>query len=1185
MNHPPGTFAVHKESKHVVGVIQGIRGELYSCPNCYEDVIFRKGLIREAHFAHKSYSTCSNYTNESLSHSDAKQLLQNFLESKQIHLDISRNCSKCKKAFLWEYGKLADKSRVVQEHAFTYNDSNRRADVACIYTETGEIECIFEVCHTNKTNEQKRPEPWFEFEAQYLCDTLQNIPSGTDRMILSCIREGFTQGNESYGLCTECEFEIEESQKGKIYFNQRGAGCGKTYESIQLIGGERFADKDTFIYLTKMRSAKDVIFGEFESQLNRGALPGLTVLQKENRGNQYLILLQRADKRVVKVIIGTIDSFTYAIRDKNKVISGGSDCFQKLVKDIREGNMTIGSDGDISYASTTAKLTRGCLVIIDEGQDLEKEYIDAFEKIIDRTGMDTYIIGDKLQSILSEKNLFTHLSDAPENPRIIKSTGQNIIKRCHHHGFQAIINDTVCFEKYQLPVVEGVCSGFGCGYKHEDHLQPFKVDTAFKNIFYISPDEINACIDRILQDMRQKVNRHGYLPHNFMFIFPVVSEKNHLLAMMNSAIQDWWIDFFKHPESYSDAIMENLLKNNETGYWKSKIENKENDTRYYQFVFWHRSQSNQPINLNESVNASRILSIHAAKGNGCECVYLLGLSEFTLACHTGGIPNTLVYDSLFHVGMTRQKKYLFIGIDGGARDDVCRRFGKYYEDSGDNEPYIKNITGDIRMKSLVSTLFKEPFLTNIQTNIMDFEDYRCLLPTNERRELVDWGHHTFRFCTMKVNMDKYLWDIGSRQQKAKICSLCNQKETNFVYVDFNSYKKLVKELYKSIRYNIDHHDDKTKARKCLTVPILIFKDDRSKTDYFRYNGIIQAFCKKIVEKLQTNGFEFCPIECLLYCHLTEMIQHPYTVHISIMDIYRIISCYDDCYSGDRQHDDTYKCVCNECFRNKPSGFSQPHQEIQKGIVKHYESIQRMKTIIDGYDIQIKGLIPGEDVNYNVDKTLYYDRPEFKLYQRFHYFGMSESSIVFIILSPQFNTMNLYDHLTQLLVQFFFLHKMESYSDKHVYASIITLDSVEPITLDLTDLFSDKMENLKSIMKEYLVAHYLKEHKKIYDFFLYHVGQKKLKGITDKSELLYVCDLMKHKEKIQYENRTIDERIYKLPEYITDCFTEMDKKVKKDKGQRQLYIEDTEAFILRELKEGLNYAADTYLDIFIEDNPL
>ena len=66
-----------------------------------------------------------------------------------------------------------------------------------------------------------------------------------------------------------------------LYHNQRGAGCGKTYESIQLLFNDKFTHKDTFIYLTKMHSAKEVIYGELKSQYERGDLISLELDKNE----------------------------------------------------------------------------------------------------------------------------------------------------------------------------------------------------------------------------------------------------------------------------------------------------------------------------------------------------------------------------------------------------------------------------------------------------------------------------------------------------------------------------------------------------------------------------------------------------------------------------------------------------------------------------------------------------------------------------------------------------------------------------------------------------------------------------------------------------------------------------------------------------------------------------------------
>ncbi len=47
-------------------------------------------------------------------------------------------------------------------------------------------------------------------------------------------------------------------------------------------------------------------------------------------------------------------------------------------------------------------------------------------------------------------------------------------------------------------------------------------------------------------------------------------------------------------------------------------------------MFLHKNDEGKSINLKESENATRIMSIHASKGTGCEVVFLLGINEQTL---------------------------------------------------------------------------------------------------------------------------------------------------------------------------------------------------------------------------------------------------------------------------------------------------------------------------------------------------------------------------------------------------------------------------------------------------------------------------------------------------------------------------------------------------------------------------
>ena len=85
------------------------------------------------------------------------------------------------------------------------------------------------------------------------------------------------------------------------------------------------------------------------------------------------------------------------------------------------------------------------------------------------------------------------------------------------------------------------------------------------------------------------------------------------------------------------------------------------------FVFLHRSEEGKPIDLNESIGMTRILSVHAAKGNGAPIAFVLQLTEQNINKFAKR-ENTqeqqlLVYHSFLHVAFTRQKRFLNVFIE------------------------------------------------------------------------------------------------------------------------------------------------------------------------------------------------------------------------------------------------------------------------------------------------------------------------------------------------------------------------------------------------------------------------------------------------------------------------------------------------------------------------------------------
>ena len=71
-----------------------------------------------------------------------------------------------------------------------------------------------------------------------------------------------------------------------------------------------------------MHSAKEVIYNELKEQETRGQLNILEIVENDNNsGKQYKIsYINKETNKEIVIIIGTIDSFNYAVVDKNKII-------------------------------------------------------------------------------------------------------------------------------------------------------------------------------------------------------------------------------------------------------------------------------------------------------------------------------------------------------------------------------------------------------------------------------------------------------------------------------------------------------------------------------------------------------------------------------------------------------------------------------------------------------------------------------------------------------------------------------------------------------------------------------------------------------------------------------------------------------------------------------------------------
>ena len=157
----------------------------YICIECDKDLILCKGKIRNPYFRHKneSINPCNYYSSptETQIHKEAKMLLKYLLDNK-IPLSFIRNCECCKKEEIIKIPEITDKSSIKIEHRFEYNGL-KIADV--VYIDDENIKYIFEICNTNKTKNENRPEPWFEIDAMTLINIVDN---NIFSVVIRCIR-------------------------------------------------------------------------------------------------------------------------------------------------------------------------------------------------------------------------------------------------------------------------------------------------------------------------------------------------------------------------------------------------------------------------------------------------------------------------------------------------------------------------------------------------------------------------------------------------------------------------------------------------------------------------------------------------------------------------------------------------------------------------------------------------------------------------------------------------------------------------------------------------------------------------------------------------------------------------------------------------------------------------------------
>jgi hypothetical protein len=956
-------------------------------------------------------------------------------------------------------------------------------------------------------------------------------------------------------------WEDNPIEQGVIYHNQRGAGCGKTYESIQLLQGDKFTHKEIFIYLTKIHSAKDVIYDELKEQRDRGALDKLDFFDEDGYyndilGKQYKITFSiKGEHNGKQIIIGTIDSFTYAIGSRKH---NYSNFFSGIVKSIRDGYVSVTKDGRIKYAQRDVNLNKKCIVVIDEAQDLGPEYIEAFDMIVNKTGIDVYVIGDELQSIWGDNNIYTYVKNNKLKTKIVFSNGKNQVKRFHNTQFKNFVNKIIDFEKYNLPPIEGICDDAKCKYKHDNENKPYHI-FEIPEIYSNDSDDIkvNTTVEKIIEYVNNEINENNYLPNNFMFIFSFIN-KNYLATQLEARLQDFWVKKFDDKNYQKNVLSKDL-------YWKDKI----NINKFRKYVYLHKSEDGQPINLRESDKATRMLSIHSSKGNGCEVVFSLGISEYTLSRFSKQKCN-IVYDSLLHVAITRQKKSLYIGLVKNG-DEIWNRFNNNFEIDKDIKirPRIENITKVTRVTDIVEYLLKNDdiFKKINATIIIPNNCNKKILYDDDHNNIVDWGHHVIRYCVFFYNIMKNIVEKESMEENNE------QKTQFFTILGKVSKLQIVSYFYKEYYKKLEKINDMHKKGKDIdNIPILLFETSE-KTIYKKYCNILKDFMLDIQNKLNKNLKNnklpsLCPLETVILLHMIDVMDNGRYNEYSVMEVYTIMYCYDECSKELNNHSND--CLCKKKFiEGNNNNNENSYIAIRKSIKNHYEKLEQINASYNNYHDYIVKNYKDTNFIYNIKQPVSFNgnTMNFRLLNCYPILAYSDKCVIHFIIKPQFNKINFNETMIDIILNNFILCKCDDdkkrYQNKKIIACILTLKSHYPIfyELDINKFYND----IILYIKDFLVEKYNNYHLLLYEFYEY-------------------CRVNKPNEKnsVEYTHEKLYDALgLRLPIYMLNYFDVVNKEAKQSGQDAKNIVYDkvgNKKHFLEKIENNLIYAIDEYFGI-------
>lgn len=594
-------------------------------------------------------------------------------------------------------------------------------------------------------------------------DRIFRVPVQSVRYRMVAVFGSIPKGPEFIKHITSAELDLNPivPTQSCLTVAQDPHGSGKTYGLAMMIiraDLEKYRMYDqygAFVVVTKAHSAKDTAYSEFMEHLRNSAC---VIVEEKCVCKKYVVKFTRPNGALVMCIFGTADSLMWNLTENRKQ---GTDPFIGLVQTIHEHGPTKlkGPKGRISYASEQPTMNKGTLLITDEATMLPEAYADAFATLMHMCHVDVHLAGDVQQSTLYEDNLLTKVVREYNKVTSNATGSQDPPQLPSFPGIKVVMNPgnrVRRFNQYLVDFRNTVMNGFHTNPTHNlnillpvaaDDVEHTRGEFSIHALGYTGrgadPETIQDAMDEILGRIKQDIEDFGILPNDLLIVTPFVSN-NPLMDQLRTAIEELWAQKFSDP-AYVDRVR-HLRDFGET-YQLVQEANEVPETRETpKGLPWlcvlHRSEEGKPIDTTESKYGTRIVSIHAAQGDGRRFQYLVGMTQKALYRFSGGKIN-LKYESLMNVAVSRMKEVIRVYLEK-TYDDVWERFTPLMPDE------LKGaVPPEIATKVRFNLLSE---CTNMPTGLFDrakdcFVASLSDVDEQNLRPLVDYAHHAVRMQT------------------------------------------------------------------------------------------------------------------------------------------------------------------------------------------------------------------------------------------------------------------------------------------------------------------------------------------------------------------------------------------------------------------------------------------------------